>query len=218
MIFDFSYMMELVPALLWASLITLLATALGTVIAAILGLAFAILRRSRYQLVRYPVIAVVEFVRSTPLLVQLFFLFFVLPNFGLALPAFVTGVLALGLYYATYMSEVYRAGINAVPRGQWEAAHTLAMNRWQMWSRIIVPQAVPPIIPILCNYVIAMFKDTPLFAMIGIVELLGSALTEAGRTYRYYEPLTLVGIIFLLYSVIASFCVKKLEAAIASRT
>ena len=128
---------------------------------------------------------------------QLFFLFYILPGYGLTLDALTTGVLALGLHYSSYTAEVYRSGIQGVPRGQWEAATALNFSPVQTWRRVILPQAIPPVIPALGNYLIGMFKDTPLLATITVLELLGTALTEAGRTFRYLEPITLVGLIFL---------------------
>lgn len=215
--FDVDYLTSLTPMLLKASVVTLAATLCGSVIAAILGLILAIARQNHRLPIRISATAFVEFVRSTPLLIQLYFLFYVFPLYGLQLPPFLTGVLALGIYYATYMSEVYRAGIQAIPRGQWEAASVLHLSRWQAWRFIIIPQAVPPVIPPLGNYVIAMLKHTPLLAMIGVMELLGIALFEAGRNYRYYEPLTAVAAIFLAYSLLASFGIRRLERALGLR-
>src|SRR5690606_29780824 len=106
------------------------------------------------------------------LLIQLYFLYYVLPTTGIVLSPMVTGVIGLGLHYSSYTAEVYRAGINAVPRGQWEAARSLHLNRWQTYRHVILPQAIPPMIPVLGNYLIAMFKDTPLLSAITIVEML----------------------------------------------
>jgi polar amino acid transport system permease protein len=191
--------------------VTVQVTIMGTILAAILGLGVAMLNRSRFAPVRFVTQAVVLFVRNTPLLIQLFFLYYVLPLFGVSMSAIFTGVVALGVHYAAYMSEVYRAGIAAVPRGQWEAAHALNMTRTQTWRRVILPQAVPPIIPPLGNYAIAMFKETPILATIGILEMMGMGLAEAARSYRYYEPLTLVGILFLIFSLVSAVAIRLLE-------
>ncbi|MBM2712929.1 ectoine/hydroxyectoine ABC transporter permease subunit EhuD [Mesorhizobium caraganae] len=215
--FDLTYLLQIAPLLLKGAVVTVQATVLGTLLAAVLGLLMAILTRSRLRIVRYATTAVVLFVRNTPLLIQLFFLFYILPQFGIALPTYLTGVIALGIHYAAYMSEVYRAGITAVPRGQWEAAHALNMPRALVWRRIILPQALPPIIPPLGNYAIAMFKDTPVLATIGILEMLGVALAEANRSYRYYEPLTMVGILFLIFSLFSAVAVRLLEKRYAAR-
>lgn len=215
--FDLAYMTEITPLLLKGAVVTIQATVLGTLLAAILGLGLAILNRSRFRLVRHATTAAMLFVRNTPLLIQLFFLFYILPQYGIALPAFLTGTIALGIHYSTYMAEVYRAGIAAVPRGQWEAAYALNMSRPQMWRRVILPQAIPPIIPALGNYAVSMMKETPLLATVGILELLGMALFEAARTYRYYEPLTMVGIIFLIFSLVSAVIIRMLEKRFAAR-
>ncbi|MCB1486316.1 MAG: ectoine/hydroxyectoine ABC transporter permease subunit EhuD [Bauldia sp.] len=217
MIFDLSYLFQIVPLILKGAIVTLEATVLGTILAAVLGLLFALLVRSRFAALRYVTTGVILFIRNTPLLIQIFFLFYILPQYGIAMPAFLTGTVAIGLHYATYMSEVYRAGIAAVPRGQWEAAFALNMSQPQIWRRVILPQAIPPVIPALGNYAIAMFKETPLLATIGILEMLGMALAEAAKTYRYYEPLTLVGIVFLIFSLLSSIGVRYLEKRFAVR-
>jgi polar amino acid transport system permease protein len=110
---------------------------------------------------------------------------------------------------------VYRGGIDAVPHGQWEAAQSLGFRRRQTWFRIILPQAVPPIIPVLGNYVIGMFKETPLLAMITIPELLSAARQVTGMTYRYTEPYTMVALIFLTISYLTSLLFRRLERKVA---
>lgn len=215
--FDMGYMLAIAPLLLRGALVTIEVTILGTVLAAFLGLLLAIVNRSTITWVRAVARSIILFIRNTPLLIQLFFLFYVLPQYGVAIPPFMTGVIALGIHYATYMAEVYRAGIAAVPRGQWEAAHALGMVRSKTWVRIILPQALPPIIPVLGNYAVAMLKDTPILATVGILELLGTALSEAANTYRYYEPLTLVGIVFLIFSLASAFIIHILEKRFAIR-
>jgi len=211
MIFDVTYVKQIAWLLIHASWVTLTATILGTLLAALIGLMLAVMRRSRLSAVRNIAWGYISFIRSTPLLIQIFVLFYVLPLYGIRMPAFLTGTLALGLHYGSYMAEVYRAGIDAVPRGQWEAGYTLSMNPWLIWKRIILPQAIPPVIPPLGNYMVSMFKDTPLLSTIGILELLGTALNEASLTFRYYEPLTLVGLIFLVFSLISTVFIRKLE-------
>jgi polar amino acid transport system permease protein len=181
----------------------------------VLGLVFAVLERGP-RIVAIIVRGFVEFVRSTPLLVQIFFLFFGLPAFGIVLPALVVGVIALGVHYACYTSEVYRAGIEAIPRGQWEAATALSLPRSRVWTGVVLPQAVPRVIPALGNYVISMFKEVPLLLAIGILDVVGKA-EEAGNLYfRYVEPYTLAGLFFLLLSYPASLLMRRLERRVGS--
>ena len=211
MIWDWAYTWDILPDLLRGLVVTVQATLVGSVVAMVLGLVFALLRRSRLAVVRVVTGGFVEFVRSTPLLVQLYFLFFVLPSLGITLSGFQAGVIGLGVHYATYTSEVYRAGIEGVPRGQWEAATALNLPTSRVWRSVILPQAIPRVLPALGNYVIAMFKETPLLSAITVLEMLAVAKDLGGQTFRYLEPLTLVGLLFLLVSLPASLTVRRLE-------
>lgn len=211
MIFDWWFTLDIMPELLSAFLVTIKATIVGMAMALVIGLLWALLRRSGNRAIAWTATWFVEFVRSTPLLVQIYFLFFVLPDFGVTFSPFVTGIIALGVHYSAYTAEVYRAGINLVPRGQWEAAMALNMSRYRMWRSVILPQAIPPIIPALGNYLVAMFKDTPMLAAITVMELLQTAKLIGAETFRYLEPLTMVGVLFLAVSLLSSLFVRRLE-------
>ena len=213
--FDWDFAKSILPRLAEASIITVQATVCAFALAAVLGLMLAIGRRSQYREIRFPIIGFVEVIRSTPLLIQLYFLFFVLPHVGVTLPPFTSGVIGLGLHYSTYTSEVYRAGIESVPKGQWEAALALNYSRYHMFRRVILPQAIPPVIPALGNYLISMFKDTPLLAAITVMELMHTANVIASERFLYVEPMTLVGLIFLGVSVISVFFLRYLERRLA---
>lgn len=208
---DWSFAVSILPDLLRGLLVTFEATVLGSILAYVLGLVFAIIRRARIPVLSQLVFLFVEFVRSTPLLVQLYFLFFVFPMFGVTLSSLVTGVLGLGVHYATYTSEVYRAGIDAVPRGQWEAATALSLPPRRVWTAVILPQAIPRVLPALGNYMIAMLKETPLLLSIGVLDLVGRAQAVGSDAYRYVEPYTLAGLFFLALSYPASVLVRRLE-------
>jgi polar amino acid transport system permease protein len=208
---SWSFVLEILPKLLNGLLVTVEATLLGYVLALVLGLAIAMLRRSAGRVTGQVLRWAVEFIRSTPLLVQLFFLFFVLPGFGITMSALMTGVIGLGVHYATYTSEVYRSGIESVPKGQWEAATALNLPGRRVWFGVILPQAVPKVIPALGNYIIAMFKDTPLLLAITVPEMLGEAYKAGSDSYRMLEPITLVGLLFVVVSVLAGLVVRRLE-------
>ncbi len=211
MIFDWDYAWAILPRLLDALQITIQATVLGMLLAMTLGLLLAAGRQAPWRWVSWPVAFVIEFVRSTPLLVQLYFFFFVLPGLGVKMSALLTGILALGLHYAAYCAEVYRAGIESVPRGQWEAAQSLNLSRWRTATGIVLPQAIPPIVPALGNYLVAMFKDTPLLSAITVVEVLQEAKIIGSASFRYTEPITIVGIMFLVLSLAAAWLVRRTE-------
>ncbi|MFQ5959893.1 MAG: ectoine/hydroxyectoine ABC transporter permease subunit EhuD [Candidatus Methylomirabilales bacterium] len=212
---DWDYVVEIFPALLEGLWVTVQVALLAFVVAAVLGLILAIARRSDNRLISTPVSAFVEFIRSTPLLVQLYFFFFVLPRYGLRIPAFALGVLAIGMHYGTYTSEVYRAGIDAVERGQWEAAKALNFSAMRTWRGIILPQALPPMVPSLGNYLIGIFKETPQLIAITVVELLTTAQIIGSRNFRYLEPILMVGVLFFMVSFPASLLVQRLEARYA---
>lgn len=211
MIWDWEFARSILPEILSGLAVTLQAVAWGTLIALVLGLVAAVARRSRWRPVAWSTVALLEFVRSTPLLVQIYFLFYMLPEVGITLSPLLTGVIALGLHYSSYMSEVYRAGIDAVPRGQWLAATALNLTPYEVYRYVILPQAIPPIIPALGNYVIAMFKDAPLLSAITVLGILQRAKIIGNETFRYLEPLTIVGIIFLVLSLLAGTVVTYLE-------
>jgi len=212
---DWDFVWQIMPTLLEGFKITILATVLGAAVAAVIGLALAIVRRSPIAAVSRTVGFVSEFIRGTPLLVQLYFIFYVLPDIGIRLSPLVAGVIGIGVHYATYTAEVYRAGIENVPRGQWEAAKAANLTTRQAWIHVILPQAVPPMIPALANYFIAMFKETPLLSAITVLELMNQAKSIANSNYRYIEPMTLVGVFFLAVSLVSVVGLRWLEGRYA---
>ncbi|WP_328677599.1 ectoine/hydroxyectoine ABC transporter permease subunit EhuD [Streptomyces sp. NBC_00322] len=208
---DWSAVWDFMPRFWDGVLITLQILVLGSLISFTLGLLWAIGFRAPTRFVRWPVNLITEFIRTTPLLVQLFFLYFVLPEWGVQFSALTTGTIAIGLHYSTYTAQVYRAGIEAVPAGQWEAATALSLPAHRTWFAVILPQAVRRITPALGNYVIAMLKDTPLLAAIGVLEMLQESRLESASTFQYTEPLTVIGIAFILIAYPASLLVRALE-------
>lgn len=213
--FDVAFAMEILPLLLDAMVVTIEATLIGFAAAAIVGLLMALGRRAENPLVSKPTGAFVEFIRLTPLLIQLFFLFYVLPRYGFRMPALLVGIIGLGLHYGSYTSEVYRAGIEAIPQGQWEAAKALNFSTTKTWTNIILPQAIPPMIPALGNYLVAMFKETPLLAFITVVEMFNRAKIISAQTFQPLEPYTLVGLLFFVLSFPSALLLKRLEVRLA---
>lgn len=211
MIWDNTFALSVLPLIAQALATTVLITVVGTAIAMCIGLILAMMRRAWTKWLSVPAEVFVEFVRDTPLLVQLYFLYFGLPVLGIFLSALVTGIIGIGINYSAYISEVYRAGIESIPREQWEAARALNFSSWQTWGRIILPQAIRRVIPALGNYLIAMFKDTPILASIGILEMLEQAQIIGSENFRYLEPMTEVGLLFILVSYPASLLIRWLE-------
>ncbi|MBL4807819.1 MAG: ectoine/hydroxyectoine ABC transporter permease subunit EhuD [Rhodobacteraceae bacterium] len=210
---DFTF--EILPRMLWATGNTLLAALIGYAIALVVGLVFLLLQQTRYRLINFLVREIVEFIRSTPLLVQLFFVYFVAPQFGIILSAWTSAMITIGLHFGTYLSEVYRGSLNAVPKGQWEACRALNMSATRTYFRVILPQAFPVALPGMGNYLIGIFKDTPMLATIGVAELMHTANALGAETYRYLEPYTMVGFIFLMISLPTAAGLRKLETAVA---
>ncbi len=207
-----SFALSILPILAIGLRVTLEATAAGFIIAMVLGLIFALLRRANSRFIAWPIAGFVEFIRDTPLLVQLYFLYFVLPKYGVILPPFLTGALALGLQYSAYTSEVYRAGLDAIRRGQWEAAAALNLSRWQTYRDVLIPQAIPRVLPALGNYLVSMLKDTPVLSTISIVDMLNVASVIGDRTFEYQVPLSMVGLIFLILTLLCSAGIRGIEA------
>jgi polar amino acid transport system permease protein len=212
---DWAYVLEILPPLVRALGVTVEATVAGMALALALGLVWAVLQRSAGRVAAAATRGAVDFVRSTPLLVQVYFLFYAMPEFGVAFSPLATGILALGLHYSAYTAEIYRAGIEGVPRGQWEAALALNLSRWDTLRRVILPQALPPVVPALGNRFIALFKDTPMLSAITVLELLQTAKILGSESFRYFEPLTLVGLFFLGLSLVSAWGVQRLESRLA---
>ena len=202
---------EILPRLLVATLNTLMAAGIGYSLALVIGLVFALAQRTPYQFMTFIVREFVEFVRSTPLVLQIFFIFYVGPQFGIRLSPWVSGMIAIGLHYASYLSEVYRAGLDNVHQGQWEACIALNLSTKRTYFKIVIPQAIPVIIPGAGNYLVGIFKDTPLLSVIGVMELFHAATAIGANTYRFLEPYTLVGLIFLSLSLPAAMFLRRFE-------
>ncbi|MEU3984077.1 ectoine/hydroxyectoine ABC transporter permease subunit EhuD [Streptomyces sp. NPDC026672] len=211
MTWDWNAVREFMPHFWDGLLVTLQTLVLGSLISFGLGMVWTLLMRTPTRWVRWPVAAVTEFVRDTPLLVQLFFLFYVLPEWGLAFSALTTGVFAIGLHYSTYTMQVYRAGIEAVPPGQWEAATALSLPVRRTWTAVILPQAIRRVVPPLGNYVIAMLKDTPILMTITVLEMLGRARLFSQQHFQFTEPVTVIGVAFIAVSYLASLLLRTLE-------
>jgi len=209
--FDLEFSLSIIPTILSGLFTTLwiaLAACLGS---AILGFTWEALRRSNRWL-GYLMRFVIDFIRSTPILVQLYFLFFVLPHYGLTLPTAVVGVLGLSLYYSGYLAEVFKAGIEGIPAGQFEAAKAVGLTRLDTVVFVILPQMLRNIAAPMGNYFVSALKATPYLAVISVPEMFGLAMEIGSDTFRYAEPIVAVGIIFLILAVSIAQLVRLLEA------
>jgi His/Glu/Gln/Arg/opine family amino acid ABC transporter permease subunit len=176
-----------------------------------LAIPVALARLSTNRLVRFPASVYVEVTRATPLLLQLIYIYYVLPSVGIRLPAIPTAIIGLTFNYTAYMSEVYRGGINAVARGQWAAAAALGMTDALAFRRIILPQAIRIVIPALGNYFISLFKDTALCSVVSVQELMFKGNIISARSFQYFTVYTLTGILYFAVGYPAAIFVRWLE-------
>jgi ectoine/hydroxyectoine ABC transporter permease protein EhuD len=206
---------EVAPYLARGALMTVLVSIVAMTIAVVIGLVVALLRLSRRKTVSVAAAAYVEIVRGTPLLVQLFIIYYGLPQYGIRLSAFTAGVLGLGINYGAYMAEVYRAGILSVDRGQWEAGGSIGLSRSGLLRYIILPQAIPVILPPLGNYFISMLKDSALVSTISVVELLRAAQLRVAITFRAMDIYLIVAAIYFALSYPCSLLIRHFEKRFA---
>ena len=190
---------------------TVVLSVLSFPLAILLGLMIAIGRLYGRPFVRMPLAAYVEFLRGTPLMLQLYFIFFFLPEVGVRVPAFWTAVLGLAINYSAYESEIYRAGLQAIPKGQMEAALSLGMSRVLALRRIIVPQAVRIVIPPVVNDFIALFKDTSVCSVVTIVELTKRFSVLSMSTQATVELMGMTALLYLMMSYPMSLVARNIE-------
>ena len=208
---DSHFAWSVLPALLSGLKITVIATIPASILSFVLGLVWTLVRYMRVPVLSALVSFLIDFVRGTPFFLQLYVLFYVLPGWGISLSALVTGIVGLAIMNSAYSAEIYRAGIEDIPPGQWEAALTLGVPLQRVWLGIVLPQAVRTILPVLGNQVIAMFKETALLSSITVLELLAQAKSIGSLDFRYVEPLTLAGLLYVLISLLAAKLIRQLE-------
>ncbi|WP_028659028.1 amino acid ABC transporter permease [Nocardioides insulae] len=223
--FDPNAAFEAVGPLLAAFLqVTLLVTVLGSIIAAALGLVWAIGRRELPRIPGAILAWILDVVRMTPLPLQLLFGMAVVTEldgfrrFGDIEPTTLLtylGIVVFGIHYSTYMAESYRAGIESIRQGQWEAATALSLPRRRTWRAVIIPQALRATLPSLGNWAIAMFKDTPFLIVITVPEMVSEAERIGGASFKYTETFAVAGLIFLAASYPTAVLMRKLEKKLA---
>lgn len=204
-------MLSFLPKLLHGAEVTILVSIVSYLLAMVVGLLLGVARMTRFWPVRILATAYIQLIRGTPLLLQLFFAYYVLPYGGIVFSPFVAGVLGLTINYSAYMAEVYRSGIQAIPREQWEAARSLGMSRKLLMRRIILPQAIRIVIPALGNFFVSIFKDSALVSVISMRDLMFTGELLASATFKYFEIFTLVAIIYFIISYPTAKLVDYIE-------
>lgn len=210
---DTSLLLRVMPALGSGLAVTLAITLAAFILATGLGLVLAACSRSNVAAVRRGAGAFSVFTRSVPELIAIFWVYYCFPVlFDLRISGVVGGTLALGLIGSGYMGEVIRAGIAAVPDGQWQAARALALPRFILWRDIVLPQATRKMLPAILNQFTDMLKNSTLLAGVGVAEIAYAAYLAGSATYRYLEPLTGVALLFFIVIFPLSMIARRLSA------
>ncbi len=197
MTFDWSVVWDNREALAAGAWVTVELTVLTMVIAVPGGIVLALMRLSSWAILRGAAICFVEFFRCTPLVIQVYWAFYVVPaEFDVALSGFATGLLALSVNVSAFNSETFRAGINSIRRGQTDAGLALGMSRLAVFRIVVLPQAVKRVLPVLATTWIALFKDTSLVSIIAVSDLAYTAMQLRSRTFRILEMLTAMAAIY----------------------
>jgi polar amino acid transport system permease protein len=202
--FDVRIVIESLPLLLRGALVTIQVSTLGLLLAAVIAVPVAFARLSRSRILRAAAFLYLDFVRGTPLLLQLFAIFYLPPLLGLDLSPFVSGVVALGLNGGAYSAEILRGGIEALPRGQTESGRALGMTALQSVRRIVLPQVVANVLPALANESAALIKASSLVSALALVELTRVGYQVVSRVLRPTEVYMTVGALYLLINAVVS--------------
>lgn len=211
------FLIEIFPTILRALGVSVLATITGFGLAIFIGIFLLLGQRTRCGAVNWVVRELTNFVRTTPILVQLFFIFYVFPQMGITMSPWVAGMVTLGVHYGAYLSEVYRGALMSVPKGQWEACKAIGLSPVKTLVRVVIPQALPASMPGLRIYLIGCFKDTSILSVISIAEMVQTASTIGTNSYRFLEPFTLIGVLSFLVAAPVFVSLAKAEKGIARR-
>lgn len=215
MIFDPAILVEHLPSLLSGLLDTFWLCATSAVLASILAVLLVAIRRSGPPLVLALVDGYIAITLALPLLVLLYVSFYVLPDFGLLLPAPVVGIMTLAIYYAPYIAQVIQAAIAGVPKGTVEAAVAIGMSPFAIARRIIAPQALPLLLPTLTGLLIGLFKDSALLSVISVHEFMFAAKSIVSETYASLEVYCMVALVYWAVTALLHFLTRRWEQRIA---
>ncbi|QDF27975.1 ectoine/hydroxyectoine ABC transporter permease subunit EhuC [Halarcobacter anaerophilus] len=209
--------LDFLPNLLNGAWVTLQITVLSAILSLILSFIAGLGRISNVFLIRSIAIAYIEFFRGTSILIQLYWIYFVMPFFGITLDAYTAAVIGLGLNLGSYGAEVVRGAINSVDKGQYEAALALNFTKFDMYKRVIIPQAFVSMLPPFGNYLIELLKATSLVSLITIAELTYEGKLLIDQTMQTAEIFTLLLIIYFLIAQFFSYCIKSFERKLRAK-
>lgn len=208
---------EYLPLLLNGLWMTVAVTVLSLVLATLLGLVWALLRTSGVPALAGPTRLFVELVRGIPILVVLFYIYFVMPEIGIDLTAFQAGVIGLALTYSCYIGETFRAGIEAVDHGQIEAAKSIGMRRPMMMRRVVLPQAFRIVVPPYANNLVMLLKDSSQVSAISVAELTMQGKVLASSTFNNLTVFTLVALLYLCLTIPLNMLMRHVEVTLGRR-
>jgi polar amino acid transport system permease protein len=206
------FMLEWAPFIMGGIPVTIFVSVMSIIFAVMFAVVGALGRLSTLAPIYAVASLYVSLVRGTPLILQIIFVYLALPQFGIVLPSLAAGIFALSFNYGAYMTEIFRAGIQAIPRGQIEAAAALGMTDQLTMRRIILPQAIRIVIPAIGNEFIAMIKDSALVSLVTIQEVFWRASTTGSRSFRTFETLLIAALIYWTLTIIFSVAQERLEA------
>ncbi|MBD9517548.1 MULTISPECIES: amino acid ABC transporter permease [Pseudomonas] len=209
--------LDFLPILLSGAVVTVQVTIASFLLSSLIGLAFALMMVSKVRAVALFGISVVNVIRGLPIIVQLFYIYFVLPDFGVQLSAMQAGIIGLGIAYSAYQAENFRAGIQAIQQGQIEAAESLGMRGPMIMRRVVLPQAFRIALPPYGNTLVMMLKDSSLVSTITVAEMTRAGQLIASSTFENMTVYTLVALLYLALSLPLSYALRRLEARIATR-
>lgn len=202
---------DFLPLLLRGAIVTVQVTALAFVLSSVIGLVLALMKVSSVRAVSLAAGTAINLIRGLPIIVQLFYIYFVLPDFGIQLSAFQAGVIGLGIAYSAYQAENFRAGIEAVDSGQREAAQAMGMRMPLIMRRVILPQAFRIALPPYGNTLVMMLKDSSLVSTITVAEMTRAGQLIASSTFQNMTVYTLVALLYLLMSLPLVYGLRRLE-------
>ncbi|WP_027211040.1 ectoine/hydroxyectoine ABC transporter permease subunit EhuD [Burkholderia sp. WSM2232] len=209
--FDWRFAWQILPSLVAGARITVGVTLASFCVALAGGALLLAVTELTPRWVARPLSRITGVIRGTPLLVQVFLFFYMLPDWGVTLGPLWTGVIAFGLHYSCYLYETYRSALLSVRRAQWSAGKALGLTDRQVFVNVVLPQMVPVCVPIAGSFLVYMFKDTPLLAAITVREMMQVASQVGSDNFRYMEPLTIVGLLFLIMSLATSRGIRWVE-------
>lgn len=211
---DFGILLEYWPAILGGVVMTVKISILSIILGTAIGIAGAFARISKNKLLNFIANAYVEWIRNTPLLIQIMFIYFGLGMFFDMLPL-AASVLALSIFAGAYITEIIRSGIQAVPKGQIEAALSIGMTEWQTMYLVVLPQAIRRILPPLAGQFITLIKDSSLVSTIAVADLTYVAKNIVTNTFRAFEVWSVIAVFYFILSFALSLVVRKLERKMA---